>query len=123
MWTGTDQSIIDFMLGKSEQSVRLCHYFIQVYTEMGEIRPHATKTMIAFKAYKNFAYIIRLGKDYIDIVLPFKTTYTNNLCFSKIVHVPGSTDYNHHLRIYNTDDVNDEVKHYMNLAYANGKGV
>lgn len=123
MWMDKDQSITDFMLGKSEQSVRLCQYFIQIYTEMGEISHHATKTMIAFKASKNFAYIIRLGKDYIDIVLPFKTTYPDNLCFSKIVHVPGSTDYNHHLRIYSTDDVNDEVKQYMNLAYANGQGV
>ena len=90
---------------------------------MGEITPHATKTMIAFKSHKNFAYIIRLGKDYIDMVLPFKTAYTDNLCFTKIVKVPGSTDYNHHLRIYSIDDVNDEVKHYMKLAYANGKGI
>lgn len=111
------------MTGKSEQSILLCRYFIQVYTEMGEITSHATKTMIAFKAEKNFAYIIRLGKDYIDIVFPFKTMYTDNLCFSKIVPVPGSTDYNHHLRIYSTEDVNDEVKHYMKLAYANGKRV
>lgn len=116
-----DQSISDFMLGKSEHTIRLCHHFIQVYLAMGKIKPHATKTMIAFKADKNFAYIIRLGKDYIDIVLPFKARYTENLCFSKIIQVPGSNDYNHHLRVYLIDDINEEVKHYMQLAYANGK--
>ena len=77
--------------------------------------------MIAFKARKNFAYIIRLGKNYIDIVLPFKTAYVDNLCFIKIAQVPGTSDFNHHLRIYNIDDINDEVKHYMKLAYASGK--
>lgn len=118
-----DQAISDFMFGKSEQSIKLGRYFMKVYVEMGEITTHATKTMIAFKAQKNFAYIIRFGKDYIDIVLPFKTVYADHLCFSKIVHVPGSTDYNHHIRMYNLEDVNDEVKHYMKLAYANGERV
>lgn len=116
-------TISDFMLGKNEYSVQLCQYFIKVYIEMGEINPHATKTMIAFKADKNFAYIIRLGKNYLDIVLPFKKVYSDNLCFSKIVKVPGSLDYNHHLRLYSIDDINEEVKHYMKLAYANGKGI
>ncbi len=119
----SNQTIADFMVGKTNQSVQLCQYFIQTYIKIGEITPHATKTMIAFKADKNFAYVIRLGKDYIDVVLPFKTTYTDNLCFIKIVRVPNSSDYNHHLRIYSIDDINDEVKHYMKLAYANGKTI
>ncbi len=119
----TDQTILDFMLRKSEKSITLCLYFIQCYIEMGEIKPHATKTMIAFKAAKNFAYVIRLGKDFIDIVLPFKIAYTENLCFNKIAQVPGTNDYNHHLRMYSIEDINEEVKHYMKLAYANGKAI
>ena len=116
-------TISEFTHGKSEHTIGLCHYFMNVYLQMGEINPHATKTMIAFKSHKNFAYIIRLGKDYIDIVLPFKTAYTDNLCFTKIAKVPGSTDFNHHLRVYSIDDINDEVKHYMKLAYAHGKAI
>lgn len=111
------------MTRKSNPSEQLCEYFIQTYLQMGDITSHTTKTMIAFKADKNFAYIIRLGKNYIDIVLPFKTAYTDNLCFRKIVLVPGSTDYNHHLRIYHIEDINEEVKHYMILAYENGKNI
>ncbi|MEJ5994115.1 DUF5655 domain-containing protein [Pedobacter sp. Du54] len=116
-------TISELIIGKSEHTIRLCNYFINVYVQMGEITPHATKTMIAFKAHKNFAYIIRLGKNYIDIVLPFKAAYTDNLCFSKIAKVPGSADFNHHLRIFTIDDINEEVKYYMKLAYANGKGI
>lgn len=118
-----NKTISDFVFGKSEHTVQLCFYFIKTYKEIGEIEAHATKTMIAFKAHKNFAYIIRLGKDYIDIVLPFKTRHIDNLCFSKIVLVPDSNDYNHHLRIYHQADINEEVKHYMKLAYTNGKGI
>jgi len=119
----TTLSIADFMQGKSELAVQLCLHFIKVYTQMGEIKPHATKTMIAFKADKNFAYLIKLGKDFIDIVLPFKTAYEANFCFSKIAQVPGTNDYNHHLRIYRIEDINEEVQYYMNLAYQNGKAI
>ncbi len=115
-----NRTISDFAFGKSEHTAKLCFYFISTFEEIGEITAHATKTMIAFKARKNFAYIIRLGKDYIDVVFPFKTRYTDNLCFTKIVPVPGSDDFNHHLRLYTAADINDEVKHYMKLAYANG---
>ena len=116
-------TVSEFIVKKSEHTIGLCHYFIKVYIQMGEITPHVTKTMIVFRANKNFAYIVRLGKHYVDIVLPFKTAYADNLCFNKILHVPGSTDFNHHLRIYTIDDINDEVKHYMKLAYANGRGI
>lgn len=123
MFTFVTMWDLQIMNGKSEKAIQLCYYFIQAYTAMGEITSHETKTMIAFKATKNFAYIIYLGKDFIDIVLPFQTAYADNLCFKKIAKVPGSTDYNHHLRMYSTDDVNEEVRHYMNLAYENGKGI
>jgi hypothetical protein len=119
----TNHAILDFLKGKSEQSIWLYQHFAQIYLTMGDIKPHATKTMIAFKSSKNFAYVIRLGKNFIDIVLPFKTAYMDNLCFSKIVQVPGTNDYNHHLRIYHIEDVNDEVQHYMREAYKNGKGI
>lgn len=118
-----NQTILDFLSGKSERAIILYHHFAQTYLAMGDIKPHATKTMIIFKALKNFAYVIRLGKDFIDVVLPFKTAYQDNLCFSKIVQVPGTTDYNHHLRIYHVEDVNDEVKYYMNEACKNGKAI
>jgi hypothetical protein len=124
MWIcNFDQPVSDFLKGKSDASTYLFYHFMQCYIEIGEIKPQATKTMIALKADKSFAYIIKLGKDFIDVVFPFKTFFSDNLCFHKIARVPGTDDYNHHLRIYNIDDVNDEVKQYMKLAYLNGKTV
>jgi len=79
--------------------------------------------MIAFAADRKFAYVIQLGKNFIDVVFPFNQPYTDNLCFNKIKQVPGTNDYNHHLRIYLPQDINDEVRHYMRIAYQNGIGM
>lgn len=73
--------------------------------------------MIAIAGEKKFAYVIQLGKNFIDVVLPFNQPYTDNLCFIKIKQVPGTNDYNHHLRIFSPDDINDEVRHYIRLGY------
>ncbi|WP_162618694.1 hypothetical protein [Pedobacter yulinensis] len=42
-------------------------------------------------------------------------------CFRKIAQVPGTSDYNHHLRLLSADDLNEEVRTYLQKAYANGK--
>ncbi|KQC01608.1 hypothetical protein AQF98_07000 [Pedobacter sp. Hv1] len=118
-----DKTVNDFLIGKNEEVIDLFNHFILRYREIGEIKLQATKSMIAIMADQRFAYIIKIGKDFIDIVLPFKKPFEDNLCFRKIALVPGSTDYNHHLRLYYPDDINEEVFDYMKLAYANGKSI
>jgi hypothetical protein len=73
--------------------------------------------MISFASRTRFAYIIQLGKNFIDVVFPFKQAYSDNLCFNKIKPVPGSDDFNHHFRMYFVEDINEEVRGYMKLAY------
>jgi hypothetical protein len=73
--------------------------------------------MIAIASKTRFAYITQLGRDFIHIVFPFKQTYDDNLCFIKIKPVPGSDDYNHHFRMYLKEDLNEEIRKYMKLAY------
>lgn len=73
--------------------------------------------MIAFAAKKRIAYVTRLGKDFADIVFPFQQSYDNNLCFHKIAKVPGQLQFNHHFRMYRPEDVNDDVRYFMQLAY------
>lgn len=118
-----DNTVGDFLIGKSEQTIYLFNHFIDSYQTIGDIKLQATKFMIALIADKRFAYVIQIGKDFIDIVLPFKKPFSDNLCFRKIVLVPGSTDYNHHLRLYHPEDINEEVLDYMQQAYANGKSI
>jgi hypothetical protein len=77
--------------------------------------------MIAFAAKTRIAYVIRLGRDFVDVVFPFDRPYPENLCFRKIAQVPGQRQYNHHLRLLQPDDVNAEVKKFMKIAYDLGK--
>ena len=118
-----DKTVSDFLLGKSETAVDLFDHLILKFEEIGPIHLHATKSMIVISGANGFAYVISLGKSFIDVVLPFTETYEENLCFRKIAHVPNSKQYNHHLRMMVPEDINDEVFDYMKKAYANGKRI
>jgi len=116
-----EKGLQDFFAGKTEHTVDLFNHLFIEYQRIGEVSVRPLKSMIAFAAGKNFAYVIQLGKNFIDVVLPFKQRYDDNLCFNKIKPVPGSDDYNHHLRLFFKEDINDEVLKFMKLAYNNGK--
>ncbi len=115
-----DKELSDFLAGKSEHTVDLFFHLVDEYRLIGDMRVHPAKSMISFAARTRFAYIIQLGKNFIDVVFPFKQAYADNLCFNKIKPVPGSDDFNHHLRIYLKEDINDEVRKYMKMAYQSG---
>jgi hypothetical protein len=97
----------------------LFDHFVAEYQKLGNVVLHPTKTMIAIGAPdKRIAWITQLGKSIIHVVFPFKQPYEDNLCFTKIAQVPGSSSqYNHHFRMYQKDDLNEEVLKYMQLAY------
>jgi hypothetical protein len=115
-----EKKLDDFLKGRSEHTLELFRHFIKEYKRIGDISVHSTKSMIAIGGKKRFAYIIQLGKNFMDVVFPFKQSYDDNLCFIKIKQVPGTNDYNHHFRMCFKEDINEEVKHYMKLAFKNG---
>lgn len=94
---------------------------IDEYLQITEIKVYPTKSMIALGARINFAYVTQLGKNFIDVVFPFKQVYDDNLCFSKIKQVPGTDQYNHYFRMYFKEDINDEVRKYMRMAWEKSK--
>lgn len=115
-----DKELADFLNGKTQHTIDLFNHLVREFQQIGGIQLHPAKSMISIAARTRFAYVIQLGKNFIDVVFPFREAYTDNLCFNKIKPVPGSSDYNHHLRIYFIDDLNDEVRKYMKLAYERG---
>ena len=115
-----DNVLADFLDNKSPHTVGLFYHLVNEFQQIGDVSVHPTKSMISFAARTRFAYVIQLGKNFVDVVLPFKQPYEDNLCFTKIKPVPGSHDFNHHLRLYFKEDINDEVRMYMALAYSNG---
>jgi hypothetical protein len=116
-----DKVLADFLKGKSEHTVALFWHFIECYQQIGNVTIHPTKSMIAFAAKTRIAYIIRLGRDFMDIVFPFNQAYRDNLCFHKIVQVPGSQQFNHHFRMCNIEDINGEMQYFMKLACEGGQ--
>jgi hypothetical protein len=115
-----EKQLHDFLKGKSEHTLALFWHFIKEYRGIAGTTIHPTKTMIGIAADKRVAWVTRLGKDFVDIVFPFKRSYPDNLCFHKIANVPGDQQFNHHFRMMAKDDVNEEVKKFMRLALTPG---
>ena len=117
-----EKTLDDFLNGKSSHTIELFDHFIKEFRRVGKITIHPAKTMIGIATpRKRIAYITQLGKNFIHVVFPFEQSYADNLCFQKIAQVPGDEkQYNHHLRILSKEDVNDEVRKFMRLAYQLG---
>jgi hypothetical protein len=113
-----EQALQQFLTGKSEHTIALFDHFIAEFQKIGPVTIHPAKTMIGIaNKHKRIVYITQLGKNFIHVVFPFKERYEDNLCFQKIAQVPGDIQCNHHFRMLNKEDVNDEVLKFMRLAY------
>ena len=113
-----NKELEDFLIGKSEHTLILFHHFVNEFQKVGTVTLHPAKTMIGIaNSHKRIVYITQLGKNFIHVVFPFKQPYPDNLCFHKIAQVPGDIQFNHHFRMLQKDDVNEEVLGFMRLAF------
>ncbi len=115
-----DKVLADFLDKKSAHTVALFWHFVESYQKVGKVTIHPAKSMIAIAAKTRIAYVIQLGKNFIDVVFPFDKPHPENLCFRKIAQVPGKQQFNHHFRMLQPEDINAEVKRFMALAYKSG---
>ena len=114
-----DDELNRFLANKSAETLLLFNHFITEYQKLATITIHPTKTMIGLaNAHRRIAWATQLGKNFVHVVFPFKQEYPDNLCFQKIAQVPGDAhQFNHHFRMYNVDDVNEEVLKFMRMAW------
>jgi hypothetical protein len=113
-----NSALTAFLSGKPQHTLALARHFVDEFKRIGDITIEPTKTMIAVSnGHQRIAWITQAGKDFIHIVFPFRQAHEDNLCFQKVAQVPGSKQFNHHLRIYSTADINEEVKGYMKKAF------
>ena len=117
--TPSNNTIEDFLTGKSEHTKSLFDHFVNEYRKIGLVTLHPAKTMIGVaNDKKRIAWITQFGKSFIHIVFPFSKPYPDNLCLHKISQVPGdSLQFNHHFRMLYKEDINDEVIKFMKMAY------
>jgi hypothetical protein len=108
-----------FLTGKSEQSLLLFHHFISEYEKLAPIAVYPAKSMIGIaNSHRRVAWVTQFGKSFLHVVFPFKQPYEDNFCFQKIAQVPDDNhQFNHHFRMLNLEDINDEVRHFMRMAY------
>jgi len=107
-----------FLLGKSEHTLALFDHFISEFQKIAPVTIHPAKTMIGIaNAHKRVVYVNQLGKNFINAVFMFKEAYPDNYCFQKVGQVPGQLQFNHHFRMLHQDDVNDEIRKFMKMAY------
>jgi len=111
-----EKNLSGLLNGKTEYTLRLFRFFMEQLAEFGEMNLRATKSMIVIESTTGFAYITQLGKNFVHVVIPFNQPHDDNFCFTKIARVPGTNQYNHHLRIYFEEDVNEEVKGFLRMA-------
>ncbi|MBT7996394.1 MAG: hypothetical protein HN691_16110 [Bacteroidetes bacterium] len=112
-----DKSVENYLHGKSGHTIGLFFHFLEEFNKIGEIVLHPAKTRISFAAQIRFGYIHRLGKDYIDVVFQFRQNYLDENQFYKIAQVPESSIFNHYVRIKQKEDVNEDLRNYMRIAY------
>ncbi len=56
--------------------------------------------MIAIEGQSKCAFVTQFGKSFIHVVFPFNQAYEDNLCFTKIVQVPGKDQFNNYFRLF-----------------------
>lgn len=111
------EDLARFLDGKSEHTLALFDHFVNEFDKLGTVKLEPTRSMIAVdNGQRRVAWITQLGKNFVHVVFPFREAYEDNLCFQKVAQVPGSQQFNHHLRILDKADVNAEVKKFMKMA-------
>ena len=118
----SDNSLDDFLAGKSMLTQELFMHFIEQFQKIGPVMIYPAKSMIGIAtSRKRIAWVTQLGKNFVHVVFPFEIPYNDNLCFQKIAKVPGDDkQFNHHFRMLAKKDMNDEVRKFMQIAYAKG---
>lgn len=112
-----------FSIVKSIHALMLFDHFIAEWQTIGPVSVHPHKTMIGIaNVHKPVAYITQAGKNFIHVVFPFKQRYDDNFCFQRIQEVSGRHTIYHHCRILHKEDVNDEVRKFMRIAYGGQAG-
>ena len=109
----------DFLKGKPEESVELFHFFIEEYRKIGPFELHPVKTRVALLTKMRFCSINKVGPNYIDIHLVLTALFDDTACFYKIDNL-ANRFFVHHARLYEKNDVTDELRKHMTLAYEVG---
>ncbi len=119
-WHSCGQNTLEnFLANKTEKTIELYNHIIKEFRAIGDFELHPAKTRIALNKKMRFASINRLGKDFLDGHLVLTKRFDKTLCFHRIEVVTARACV-HHFRLCTKDDLTDELKEYMRMAYEVG---
>jgi hypothetical protein len=107
-----------FFAGKPKLGVAFAKQLIAAVREVGPITLHPVKTRIALMVDVRFAAIYRIGKDGIRGHFWLREKHDSDR-FERIEKL-GKTDYLYHFELSDRRPVDDELRRFIALAYANG---
>lgn len=113
-------TVDDFLADKPAASVGLFHFFLDEYSKIGLFELHPVKTRVALLTKMRFCSINKISPGYIDIHLVLTQHFEGTLCFYKVDNL-ANRFFVHHARLYNKNDITDELKKYMAMAYEVGE--
>ena len=115
-------TVDDFLKGKAAYSIGLFNLFLDEYQKIGPFELHPVKRRVALLTQMRFCAINKIAPNYIDIHLVLTSLFDDTTCFYKIDNL-ANRFFVHHARLHDKDDITDELKKYMALAYEIGNRV
>jgi hypothetical protein len=104
------------------ESVAMFHGVQRVLSTVGEVSVSVSKSQIAFRRRKGFAYVWRPGQylhsqvpAVLSIALPLEVRSAR---FKEVVH-PSPNVWMHHLELHEPSEIDDQVRGWLEEAYAN----
>lgn len=106
------------------QALAICLAVQKAVSEIGEASTRVTKSQVAFRRRRGFAYVWRPGQ-YVDsavpavlsLALPHALTSDR---FKEVAH-PSAHTWMHHLELHETSELDDEVLGWLAEAYASAE--
>jgi hypothetical protein len=104
------------------ESVAMFHGVQRVLSAVGEVSVSVSKSQVAFRRRKGFAYVWRPGQylhsqvpAVLSIALPHEVRSAR---FKEVVH-PSPNVWMHHLELHEPSEIDDQVRGWLEEAYAN----
>lgn len=118
---GDGERDLTALFGGFPESLAICRRIEQVVAPIGEVSVNVTKSQVAFRRRRGFAWVWRPGQ-YVDnpvpavlsIALPREVTSDR---FKSVVH-PSAKVWMHHLEIRDVSQIDDEIRGWLGEAYA-----
>ncbi len=118
--TGEERTPADFFDGFPD-GLALYEAVQRTVDAIGEAAVRVTKSQIAFRRRRGFAYVWRPGQyvtsdapAVLSIALPYEVASAR---WKSVVH-PSAGVWMHHLELYESAQIDDEVRRWLTEAYA-----